>query len=134
MTRARDENHLAIYPAAISEADQHNLDADSGIHQPRRGTKYAAAQALHTILTNNHDRARTMHATARRTDPKLLPAVLADLLDRNDRRRSTRAHAWLYQSKEKRAREAAYERVIASQAAALNERRRDRDEGYALEL
>ncbi len=134
MTRGRDENHLAIYPAATNEADQHNLDASTGIHQTRRGTKYAAAQALHTILADNDDRARTMHAIAERSDPGLLPARVADLLERNDRRRKVRARAWLQHSERTRAREAAYERIIASQRAAAAERSRDRDQGYWLEL
>jgi hypothetical protein len=33
MTRGRDENHLAIYPAVTNEADQHHHGADTGIHQ-----------------------------------------------------------------------------------------------------
>ena len=46
MTRGRDENHLAIYPAVTNEAHQHHHGAGTDIHQMRRGTKYAAAHVL----------------------------------------------------------------------------------------
>jgi ATP-dependent exoDNAse (exonuclease V) alpha subunit len=36
MSRGRDENHLAIYPAVTNEAQQHHHGADPGIHQMRR--------------------------------------------------------------------------------------------------
>ena len=52
-TRGRDENHLAIYPAITNEAHQHHHDTETAIHQTHRGTKHAAAHALHTILTAN---------------------------------------------------------------------------------
>ena len=94
MTRGRDENHLAIYPAVTNEAHQHHHGADTGIHQMHRGTKHAAAQAFHTILTANDDRAATMHTVAARADRELLPAAVAALLDRNDQRRADRAQAW----------------------------------------
>jgi hypothetical protein len=51
MTRGRDENHLAIYPAVTNEAHQHHHGAETGIHQMHRGTKHAAAHALHMILS-----------------------------------------------------------------------------------
>ena len=73
MTRGRDENHLAIYPAVTNEADQHHHVAGTGIHQTQRGTKHAAARALHTTVTANDDRAATMHTVAERTDRDLLP-------------------------------------------------------------
>ncbi|BBZ12076.1 hypothetical protein MBRA_22710 [Mycobacterium branderi] len=68
--------------AVTNEADQYHRGDDTGIHQMRRGTKHAAAHALHTIATANDDRARTMHtvaaATARKpgadTPPKTAPA------------------------------------------------------------
>lgn len=87
MTRGRDENHLAIYPAVTNEAHQHQPGADTGIHQLRRGTKHAAAHALHTIVAANDDRAGTMHTVAARTDRELLPTIVAGLLDSNDQRR-----------------------------------------------
>jgi len=61
MTRGRDENHLAIYPAVSNEADQHRHDPDEGVHRVCRGTTRAAAHALQIILTANDDRPRTMH-------------------------------------------------------------------------
>ena len=91
MTRGRDENHLAIYPAVTNETDQHHHGDDTGIHQMHRGTKSAAAHAMHTILTANDERARTMHTVAARTDRTLLPTIVAALLDCNDQRRADRA-------------------------------------------
>ena len=137
MTRGRDENHLAIYPSVTNEA--HHQGAETAIHRMRRGTKHAAAHALHTILTGNDDRARTMHTVAARTDRELLPAVVAALLDRNDQRRADRAQAWRRHTAQNRAREAAYQRLSAtSQQAALRQRSRSRnqsrDQGYGLEL
>ena len=56
MTRGRDENHLAIYPAVTNEADHHHHGADTGIHQMYRGTKQSAAHYFRMILAND-DRA-----------------------------------------------------------------------------
>ena len=137
MTRGRDENHLAIYPAVTNEADQHHHSADTGIHQMHRGTKHAAAHALHMILTANDDRARTMHAVAARTDRDLLPTIVAALLDRNDQRRAHRAQAWRQHTAQTRAREAAYQRFTATRQQATQRQRsrgRARDQGYGLEL
>ena len=135
MTRGRDENHLAIYPAVTNEAHQHHHGADTGIHQTQRGTKHAAAHAFHTILTANDDRAATMHTVAARTDRELLPAAVAALLDRNDQRRADRAQAWRQHTAQNRARDAAYQRLTATrQQAAQRQRSRSRDRGYGLEL
>jgi ATP-dependent exoDNAse (exonuclease V) alpha subunit len=131
MTRGRDENHLAIYPAVTNEAHHH--DTETGIHQMRRGTKHAAAHALHTILTANDDRAATMHAVAARTDRELLPTMVAALLDRNDQRRAERAQAWRQYSAQTRARDAAFERIAATTQQAAH-RARSRDQGRGLEL
>lgn len=137
MTRGRDENHLALYPAVTNEATEHQHDLDTGIHQLRRGTKYAAAQALHTLVSTNDDRARTMHAVAQGTDP-LLPAVVAALLDRNNQRHTARAHAWRHHTNQDRAREAAYQRITAQVQATTRQRSRNRgrnrDQGSGLEL
>jgi conjugative relaxase-like TrwC/TraI family protein len=132
MTRGRDENHLAIYPAATDEAHQHH-GADTAIHQMRRGTKHAAAHTLHMIVTANDDRARTMHAVAERTDREFLPAVVAALLDRNDQRRADRAQAWHHHGAQARARQAAYERVTAIRQQTAH-RQRSRGQSYGLEL
>lgn len=75
MTRGRDENHLAIYPAVSNEADHHRRGAHTGIHQMHRGTTHAAAQGLQMIVAND-DRAATMHTVAARTDPELCPPWL----------------------------------------------------------
>ena len=93
MTRARDQNHLAIYPAVTNEAHQHHDSVDAAIHQMRRGTRHSAAHQFRVILAND-DRARTVHTIAACTDRKLLPTVVAALLDRNDQRRDDRARAW----------------------------------------
>jgi hypothetical protein len=134
MTRGRDESHLAIYPAVTNEAHQH--DTETGIHQMHRGTKHAAAHALHAILTAHDDRTATMHAVAARTDRQLLPTNVAALLDRNDQRCAERAQAWRQYSAQTRARDAAFERIAAAtrQRAAKRERRRGMDRGYGLEL
>ena len=131
MTRGRDENHLAIYPAITNEAHQHHHGADTNIHQMRRGSKHAAAHTLHTIATANDDRARTMHTVAARTDRKLLPTIVAALLDRNDQRRIDRAQAWRRHTAQTRAREAAYQRLTATRQQTA---KRHRDQGYGLEL
>jgi conjugative relaxase-like TrwC/TraI family protein len=75
MTRGRDENHLAIYPAVTNEADHHHHGPDTGIHQMYRGTKHSAAHYLRMILAND-DRAATMHAVAAHTNRDLLPPML----------------------------------------------------------
>ena len=131
MTRGRDENHLAIYPAVTNEAHQH--DTETGIHQMHRGTNQSAAHALHTILTANDDRARTMHNVAARTDRQLLPAIVAASLDRNDQRRADRSVVWRQYSAHTRAREAAYHRIIATTRRPVA-RHRGRDQGHGLEL
>jgi len=134
MTRGRDENHLAIYPAAIDEATQQG--ADVGIHQLRRGTKNVAAQSFRTIIAND-DRARTMHTIAARSQRAQLPTVVAALLDRNDQRRAERARAWRRHAAEDRAREATYQRMaVASHQTSQRQRNRSRgrEQGYGLEL
>ena len=88
--------------------------------------------ALHTILTDD-DRARTMHAVAAPIDRKLLPAIVAALLDRNDQRRADRVQAWRRHSAQTRAREAAYHRITATRQHTAH-RQRSRDQGYGLEL
>ncbi|MDV3324194.1 AAA family ATPase, partial [Mycobacterium avium subsp. hominissuis] len=135
MTRARDENHVAIYPAVINEAHQHQHDGPTPVAQEmRRGTKHQAAAALHTILTANDDRAQTMHAVAEQTDRAALPNALAKMLDHNDNRRAERAHTWRQHIVDAWARDAALERTIRSQRTHEQQRSRDRDQGYGLEL
>lgn len=88
------------------------------------------------MIVANDERARTMHALAARTDRALLPTSVAALLDRNDRRRTDRAHARSAHTVQNRAREAAYQRISTSQRAATRgrSRNRNRDQGYGLEL
>lgn len=129
LTRGRDENHLAIYPAITNEA--HDQAHDPGTQVMHRGTKYIAAQSFRTILAND-DRARTMHTVAAHTDRKLLPTIAAALLDRNDQRRAERARAWRQQSTRARDIETAYQRVTASSQRTA-QRTRSRHEAYGLE-
>jgi ATP-dependent exoDNAse (exonuclease V) alpha subunit len=127
MTRARDENHLAIYPAVTNEAHQHTHGSDAVIHQTRRGTKHTATQHFRTIIAND-DRAHTMHTVAADTDPRLLPDIVAALVDRNERRRTQRARAWRREGGQTRARQAAYQRfATARQQAAAHERSRTKN-------
>ncbi|AGC63248.1 ATP-dependent exoDNAse [Mycobacterium liflandii 128FXT] len=132
MTRGRDENHLAIYPAATNEAQQHHNGPDAGIHQLHRGTKHAAAHHFRMILAND-DRARTMHTVAASTDRELLPTTVATLLDRNDQRRAERTLEWRRHSAQSRTCEAAIERItVDTQRTAY--RQRGCYQGYGLEL
>jgi conjugative relaxase-like TrwC/TraI family protein len=134
MTRGRDENHLAIYPSVTNEAQAHHGE-DTGIHQIRRGTRSAAAHALHNIVTANDDRARTMHTIAARTERELLPSRVVDLLDRNDQRLAHRAQAWRQHAAQTHAREAAFERMtLTRQQGRERERSRHADRAYGLEL
>jgi hypothetical protein len=129
MTRARDENHLGIYPAVLNEVDTEQTS------QMRRGTKHQAAAVLHTIATANDDRPRTMTAEAAHADRALLPTAIAALLDDHDERRASRAHAWQRHITRENAREAAYQRFAeTNQQAAQRRRSKDRDRGYGLEL
>ena len=134
MTRGRDENHLATYPAINNEAHQHHPGADTGIHQIHRGTKHAAAHALHTILTANDDRARTMHTTAASTDRDLLPTVVAALLDGNDQRGASRAQAWRRHSAQTRARDAAYQRLTPTRQHSAARQRSPATRGWTRTL
>jgi hypothetical protein len=134
MTRGRDENHLAIYPALTNEAHQHHHGADVALHHMRRGTKHAAAHYFRMILAKD-DRARTMHMIAARSERDVLPTMLAEVLERNDQRRAGRAHAWRQHTAQTRARETAYQRITATrQQDARRQRSRGRDRGYGLEL
>jgi len=133
MTRGRDENHLAIYPACTNEAHQHHHGVDASIHNLNHGTKQAAAHYFRLILAND-DRALTMHNVAGRTHREFLPTVVAALLDRNDQRHADRAQAWRLRISEARVREAAYRLLTTRQQACARQRGRSVDRGYGLEL
>ena len=113
-TRAKDENHIAIYQPITGEADHEhaNLIADSALHILRRGNKYAAAHYLHKILAND-DRPRTMHAEAERSPREQLPDEVAHALDRNGQRRGARREAWRQDKARERAFAEAYERMAS---------------------
>jgi conjugative relaxase-like TrwC/TraI family protein len=133
MTRARDENHLAIYPAVTNEAEHHRHAPDDGIQQMSRGTSRAAAHTLHTIVTANDDRPNAMHTVAARTLRDFLPEPVAALLDRYDQLCAERRQAWRRHTAQSLAREAAYHRISAA-AQQTAARQRSRDQGYSLEL
>ena len=77
----------------------------------------------------------TMHTVAADTDPRLLPDIVAALVDRNERRRTQRARAWRREGAQTRARQAAYQRfATARQQAAARERSRTKNYGYEREL
>jgi ATP-dependent exoDNAse (exonuclease V) alpha subunit len=130
MSRGRDNNHVYIYRRAAGEADHehlHLLDA-AEVHQMRRGNKYSAAHCLRMILAND-DRPLTMHAQAERTQHQQLPAVVAELLERNEQRRTERRETWRRYSAAERAREAACQRIISHDRS-----RGLSDDGYGQEL
>lgn len=134
MTRGKDENHAFIYQPITGEADHEHATPVAGleIHRLRRGNKYAAAHYFKTILAHD-ERPRTLHAEAERTDSQLLPAVVADLLERNEHRRAHRRERWRQHNADTRRRAAAYERVAETQARAETAER-DRGVKDALEL
>ncbi|MEE6176835.1 MobF family relaxase [Mycobacterium sp. 050134] len=114
MTRARDENHLAIYAASTNEADDHHYgDSGTAAHPMVRGTKHAAAYIFRMILAND-DRPRTMHTVAARANRQSLPGIVAAILDRDDQRRTERGQAWQQYVVQARAREAAFEGLAAA--------------------
>jgi conjugative relaxase-like TrwC/TraI family protein len=112
MTRGREHNHAYIYQRLTGEADHEHATpvARGAIHKLRRGDKYAAAHHFRAILARD-DRPRTMHAEAERADRALLPHVVAQQLERQDRRRAARSEAWRQHNASARARSAAFERM-----------------------
>ena len=87
------------------------------------------------MIVANDDRVRTMHTVAARTDRKLLPAVVAASLDRNDQRCAARAQAWRQHEAQTHARETAYQPITAtSHQRRDRERNRRAHRGYGLEL
>jgi hypothetical protein len=115
MTRGRHTNHAYLYQKLSHEADHQHATpiAAPQIHQLRRGTKYTAAQAFRGILAND-DRPTTMHAQAERTPAELLPGIVADTLQRNQQRRSTRRTIWKQHIKTVDAWRTGYERTVAA--------------------
>lgn len=70
----------------------------------------------------------TMHTVAADTGPRLLPDIVAALVDRNEPRRTQRARAWRREGAQTRARQAAYQRfATARQQAAARERSRTKN-------
>jgi conjugative relaxase-like TrwC/TraI family protein len=135
MTRGKDENHAFIYQPITGEADHEHASPVAGlkIHRLRRGNKHAAAHYFRMILAND-DRPRTMHAEAERTPGHLLPQVVAEVLDRNERRHTNRRDLWRQHSTDAHRRATAYERV-AERWARGEKSERDRSiDGDGVEL
>jgi conjugative relaxase-like TrwC/TraI family protein len=126
MTRGRDTNEAFIYQRFDGESDHEHSSPVAGdaIHQLQRGDSHAAAAAFRMILAND-DRPRTAHTEAARTDPYLLPARVAELLDRQERRTAARQAVWEEHTAAAQARKAAYERMAAPERIAEQDRGRD---------
>jgi hypothetical protein len=135
VTRATDDNHLALYLPNSGEADHdHTPPAGDTLHIARRGTAYTAAHHLHTILGND-DRPHTLHTEAEHTEREHLPAEVADALDRNDQRCTTRRDTWRHDKARERAYAAAYEQMVNRFHSAEQSRERGRaQEADGLEL
>ncbi len=137
MSRGREHNHVYIYTRQAGEADhehRHLLD-DGEVHQMRRGNKYTAAHHFRMILAND-ERPRTLHAHAERTPHHQLPPVVAELLERNEQRRTHRRETWRQHTVSEHRRQAAYQRLTQTRGTEQSHQRgRSRgDDGYGLEL
>jgi hypothetical protein len=95
MTRGRYNNKAFLYQRLRNEADHEHSQpvAGNGIHVARRDNKYSAAHHFRTILAND-DRPHTMHAETERTERRLLPDVVGELLQRHEQRRRVRRASW----------------------------------------
>ena len=112
VTRATDDNHLALYQPNTGEADHdHTPPTGDTLHILHRGTTYTAAHHLHRILGND-DRPRTLHTEAEHTERHHLPAEIVEALDRNNQRRTTRRDTWRQDKARERAHAEAYERMV----------------------
>ena len=131
-TRAKDENHLAIYQPNRGEADHEHRDLVDGstVHHLRRGNKYASAHYLSKIL-QNADRPRCLHAEAERSHPGLLPDPIAEAVETLAAQRSQWTSAYgEFQAFER----TITERYVAqARRTAQRERSRGQD-GYGAEL
>ena len=99
----------------------------------RRGNEYTAAHYLRMIVAND-ERPRTMHAEAERTQRDQLPPVVADLLERNQQRRTHRRETWRQHVASERRREAAYQRLTQARGTEQSHQRSRSADGYGLEL
>ncbi|WP_198345016.1 helicase C-terminal domain-containing protein [Mycobacterium sp. JS623] len=115
MTRGRHTNNAYLYQKLNHEADHHHATpiAAPQIHQLHRGTKSTAAQAFRTLLAND-DRPTTMQAHAEHTPTELLPDIVAETLERNQQRRSTRRTVWKEHLKTIDAWRTGYQRIAAA--------------------
>jgi hypothetical protein len=119
LTRGRNANHAFIYQRATGEADhQHSAPVtDPQTHVLQRGTSYAAAHLLRTILIHD-DRPTTMHSTAEQVSDRHLPVEITELLGANDTRRANREVVWREHLIAVRARSVGYDCAASAYEAA----------------
>jgi AAA domain len=115
MSRGRRNNEAFLYQRVGQEADHEHAKPVSSpaIHQLRRGNKSFAEHYFKQLL-HNDDRSRTMHAEAQRSDPALLPDVVAEVIQPNEGRRRTRMATWRAHVKTEHAWRAGRERMAAA--------------------
>jgi len=132
-TRARDENHIAIYQPDGEDERRPDGVTVGDIHRPLRGDKYSAAHCLHQIMGND-DRPRTMLAEAERADRCQLPDSVIDFLGRNERRRGTRRDMWRGDQAQERGWAEGYERMANRHRGIERPVGRQLSRDYGLEL
>jgi hypothetical protein len=115
MTRGQHNNEAFLYQKYGQDADHEHAKSISApaIHQLRRGNKYSAEHHFRQIL-HNDDRPRTMHAEAERTEPDLLPEMVAEVIGRHQQRRRTRIATWREHLKAAHAWQAGHDRMAAA--------------------
>jgi hypothetical protein len=91
---SRRNNKALLYQKFRGEADHEHAKAVAApaIHHLRRGNNHSATDYFRQILGND-DRPPTMHAEAERTEPTLLPEVVAEVIERHEARRRARRTA-----------------------------------------
>lgn len=125
LTRGREVNHVYLHDRHGGEGDHEHRDTP-GVHTLRRGTRHEAAHLVRAILAHRDVQARTAHDIAERAERDQLPDRVRQFIDRREKtvraRRST--HLTRYQSHPKHDLE--HRRELTQ--------RRERDQGYGLEL
>lgn len=126
LTRGREVNHVYLHDRHGGEGDHEHRDTPR-VHTLRRGTRHEAAHLVRAILAAHRDeQARTAHDIAERAERDQLPDRVRQFIDRREKavraRRGT--HLTRYQSHPKHDLE--HRRDLTQ--------RRERDQGYGLEL
>lgn len=125
MTRGREANYVYLHDRQAGEGD-HEHREDPGTHSLRRGTPNQAAQLVRGILAGRDDQAHTAHHIANQADRDQVPDRVRDFIDKRARAVRARRSTYLtrYQSHPKHDLEQRRELT----------QRRERDQGYSLEL